>query len=40
MAELKKRATETEEKPKWLITDEDGVVTVPLCCNLIDKRPK
>ena len=43
MTELKKRATETEEKPKWLNTDEDGVVkginTLLLSKTILDKHP-
>lgn len=43
MTELKKRATETEEKPKWLITDEDGVVkginALLLSKTILDKHP-
>ncbi|MCT4378751.1 hypothetical protein EFM21_06215 [Leuconostoc falkenbergense] len=43
MAELKKRTTETEEKPKWLNTDEDGVVkginTLLLSKTILDKHP-
>lgn len=43
MTELKKRATETEEKPKWLNTDEDGVVkginALLLSKTILDKHP-
>ena len=43
MMELEKRATETEEKPKWLITDEDGVVkginALLLSKTILDKHP-
>ncbi|MGR8837784.1 hypothetical protein N2F28_06155, partial [Leuconostoc falkenbergense] len=42
MIELKKRTTETEEKPKWLIT-EDGVVkginTLLLSKTILDNHP-
>ncbi|WP_273708293.1 phage/plasmid primase, P4 family [Leuconostoc mesenteroides] len=43
MTELKKKTTETEEKPTWLITDEDGVVKVInallLSKTILDKHP-
>lgn len=42
MTELKKRTTETEEKPKWLIA-EDGVVkginALLLSKTILDKHP-
>ncbi|MFL2051601.1 DUF5906 domain-containing protein [Leuconostoc mesenteroides] len=43
MMQLKKRTTETEEKPTWLNTDEDGVVkginALLLSKTILDKHP-